>query len=165
MNNKIYLPNCGIYNDLLIGFFKKTTNMEVINIKRTNDILTLGNRYSPINMPIDFKYKLGQLIVAINNGCTYLLDLETGYLKKYYYLLQIEILEHLGYTFNIIKLTNNRYLTVKKIYDFIKITNPKINIIKFICYYLKLLIEIYIIKKQSKQKNNKHFKNIKKQTN
>jgi hypothetical protein len=143
------LPNCGIYNELLLLFFKKITDAEVINVQKSEESIKLGYKYSPIDIDKTFKNKLGILIVALNNDCNYLIDMETNTVRRYYYLLENEILERLGYTFKIVKLTKNNHLSPKRIYEFARIINPELTFLKFIRNYLKLKLGILIIKLQN----------------
>ena len=104
--------------------------------KITSKTIELGSKYSPDFVCTPFKYTLGTMIEALDNGANVLIQAGGGCRYGYYYELQDKILKDLGYNFKLINLVSCGKADVKKIYhDFKKLDN-KFNVFKALYYLL-----------------------------
>ena len=136
MNNKISFPHIENYYIPIKYIIEKITKCEVIIPSLNNkETIEIGEKYSPSNICMPFKYNLGNYINALNKGATILIQAGGGCIYGYYAELQAQILEDLGYNFRFVNLIKNNHVSIKNLYLFAKSLNEKLNIIKFI-YYL-----------------------------
>lgn len=122
--------------------FSKISNMEVISApKITTKTIELGNKYSPDFVCMPFKYTLGSMIEALEEGATILIQPGGGCRYGYYSELQATILEDLGYDFKLYNLVSGGKGNVKRVYKMLKEINPKLNILKSL-YYLFIALNM-----------------------
>lgn len=104
--------------------------------KITNKTIELGSKYSPDFVCTPFKYTLGTLIEALDEGANVLIQAGGGCRYGYYHELQERILKDLGYNFKLINLVSCGKADVKKIYRSLKKLDNKFNVIKGLYYLL-----------------------------
>ena len=118
-----YLLNHIIDADIIIPPFITTKTIE------------LGSKYSPDFVCTPFKYTLGTMIEALDQGAFILIQFGGGCRYGYYSELQEQILKDLKYKFELINLVTNGKIDVKRIYKSFKKIDKKFNILKGF-YYL-----------------------------
>ncbi len=96
----------------------------------TSKTIELGSKYSPDFVCTPFKYTLGSMIEALDNGANILLQFGGGCRYGYYSELQEKILKDLGYKFELYNLINAGKADVKRIYKIIKKIDKKFNVFK-----------------------------------
>ena len=92
----------------------------------------LGEKYSPSDVCIPFKYNLGNFIEALDNGATILFQAGGGCRYRYYAEVQEQILRDLGYDFTFIKIVSKDKLHILELYKKFKSLNKKLSFLKFI---------------------------------
>ena len=107
----------------------------------TAKTIELGSKYSPDFVCTPFKYTLGTMIEALDNGANILIQFGGGCRYGYYSELQERILKDLGYKFELLNLITNGKANVKRIYKMIKRIDKKFNIFKGL-YYLFITIKM-----------------------
>lgn len=107
----------------------------------TAKTIELGSKYSPDFVCTPFKYTLGTMIEALDNGANILIQFGGGCRYGYYSELQEQILKDLGYKFELLNLITNGKANVKRIYKMIKRIDKKFNIFKGL-YYLFITIKM-----------------------
>lgn len=107
----------------------------------TSKTIELGSKYSPDFVCTPFKYTLGSMIEALDNGANILLQFGGGCRYGYYSELQEKILKDLGYKFELYNLINAGKADVKRIYKIIKKIDKKFNVFKGL-YYLFIAINM-----------------------
>lgn len=152
-NKIITFPHMGNYYIPIKYFIKKLTNKKVlVPPKITKKTIELGSKYSPDYVCAPFKYNLGNYIEALEEGANILLQAGGGCRYGYYAELQEQILKDLKYQFEFVNFINNNHVSIKKIYEFSKKNNPKINKLKFIYYGINTITMIITMDKLEKYK-------------
>ena len=159
MNKTISFPHLGSYYIPIKYIIEKITKCKVIlsDINNSN-IVKLGSMYSPNDICMPFKYNLGNYINALRKGANILVQAGGGCRYGYYAELQEQILHDLGYEFEFINLIKNNHISLKKLYQFAKKLNPKINLVFFSYYLLQGFIMIWNIDKLEKYKRENYYK-------
>lgn len=142
---KVSYPLIGDYEVAIKYLLKKVLGDEHVACppKITNKTKELGGKNSPDFVCTPFKYTLGTMIEALDNGANVLLQFGGGCRYGYYHELQRKILEDLGYDFKLINLVSGgNMININKL-----LKEYKINRIKFLYY---LLVSIKIIKYMDK---------------
>jgi len=146
--NKISFPHIGNYYIAFNYLIKKITKQEVLIPKKiTKNTIEIGSKYSPDFVCAPFKYNIGNYIESLEAGATILLQAGGGCRYGYYGELQEKILKDLGYKFEFVNFMENNRISIKKLYNFAKKLNKKINIFSYIYYLLNTIIIILIIDK------------------
>lgn len=164
MDNKISFPHIENYYIPIKYIIEKITKCEVIIPSLNNkETIEIGEKYSPSNICMPFKYNLGNYINALNKGATILIQAGGGCIYGYYAELQSQILEDLGYNFRFVNLIKNNHVSIKNLYLFAKSVNEKLNIIVFIYYLIQGILMIIFIDKIDNYKriNQANIENIK----
>ena len=107
----------GLYTELLQDFFKEL-DIETFTLPINQETIKLGVRHSADMICYPFKVTLGYFIQALEQGVTNLLMFDTqGPCRfKHYHYIQKQILENLGYKFNMHVITkNNAFFILKKL--------------------------------------------------
>ena len=107
----------------------------------TAKTIELGSKYSPDFVCTPFKYTLGTMIEALDEGANILIQFGGGCRYGYYSELQEQILKDLGYKFELLNLITNGKANIKRIYKMIKRIDKKFNIFKGL-YYLFITIKM-----------------------
>ena len=148
MKEIISFPHMGNYYIPVKYLLKKLTNLEVIESpKITKKTLELGEKYSPNNVCIPFKYNLGNFIETLDNGATILFQSGGGCRYRYYAEVQEKILRDLGYDFKFIKLVSHDKIRIKESYNIFKDLNPNLSFYKFIHTFIITIFYIYYMDK------------------
>ncbi len=127
MQKIISFPHLGDYYIPFKIFLQRTTFLEVKQAPPiTNKTLEIGNKYSPLNICIPFKYNLGNFIESLENGCNILLTAGGGCRYRYYAEVTEVILKDLGYDFTFFNFMNKGKVDLKKNYIFLKKLNQKL---------------------------------------
>lgn len=108
----------------------------MVSPKITNKTIELGSKYSPDFVCTPFKYTLGTMIEALDEGANVLIQAGGGCRYGYYYELQEKILKDLGYNFKLINLVSCGKSDIKRIYKSFKQIDEKFNVIKALYYLL-----------------------------
>ena len=133
---KISFPHMGNYYIVANYLFNHIINAEIMTApKITSKTIELGTKYSPDFVCTPFKYTLGTMIEALDNGANILFQAGGGCKYGYYAELQEQILEDLGYEFTYINLVSQGRTNLKKICKYLKGIDKKFNPIKG-SYYL-----------------------------
>ena len=173
MKQIISFPHLGNYYIPIKYLLTKLTNLEVVQSPPiTKKTLELGNKYSPNDVCIPFKYNLGNFIESLENGATILIQAGGGCRYRYYAEVQETILKDLGYNFKFINLQAKGKLNILRIYKIFKQLNPNLSFFKFIHIFIITLFFIYymdkldvIIRKRIGFETTKNsFKDLKKKT-
>lgn len=136
MNKVLAFPIMGNYDIPAHFLFNKITNCKILSIpKITSKTIELGTKNSPDFVCTPFKYTLGTLIECLDMGANTLIQMGGGCRYGYYYELQIQILNDLGYNFKYYNLISMGYADIKKIYKILKDINPNLKIFKSIYYF------------------------------
>jgi len=145
---KLSFPHLGDYYIPVKYLFNKLTTLIIEPAPPiTKKTIDIGFKYSPEFVCIPFKYNLGNLIEALDNGCEILIQAGGGCRYGYYKEVQEEILRSLGYNFEFYSLKEGNTFKIKKLYSMFKKLNPKINPPLFTHYILLTLLMIYYIDK------------------
>ena len=151
MDKIISFPHIGNYYIPINYLITKITKCKVlIPPPITKKTLELGSSNSPNSICVPFKYNLGNYIEALNKGANILLQAGGGCRYGYYAELQEQILKDLGYQFEFINFIEKNHVSVKKIYQFAKKINHKLNLLKFTYYLLNTAIIIISMDKLGK---------------
>ncbi len=95
----------GSYDVAVYYFLSHVLKNEIIRPREiTSATLELGSKYSPDFVCTPFKYTLGTMIEALEDGADTLIQLGGGCRYGYYHELQAKILEDLGYHCQVINL-------------------------------------------------------------
>ena len=133
---KISFPHMGNYYIVANYLFNHIIDAEIMTApKITSKTIELGTKYSPDFVCTPFKYTLGTMIEALDNGANILFQAGGGCKYGYYAELQEQILKDLGYEFNYINLISQGRTDLKKICKYLKEIDKKFNTIK-VFYYL-----------------------------
>ena len=151
MNKIITFPHMGNYYIPISYFIEKITNCKVlIPPPITKKTLDIGSANSPDYVCVPFKYNLGNYIEALESGANILLQAGGGCRYGYYAELQEQILKDLNYNFEFINFIEENHVSIKKIYQFAKSMNPKLNIIKYAYYGINTILMIITMDKLGK---------------
>ncbi len=171
MKKVISFPHLGNYFIPIKYFLTKLTNLEVMEAPPiTKKTIELGNKYSPNDVCIPFKYNLGNFIESLELGANILVQAGGGCRYRYYAEVQETILKDLGYEFEFIKLIPNDHLNFREVYHIFKKLNPHLSFFKFFhvivitlffIYYMDK-IDIIIRKRIGFEKNKNSFLSLKK---
>lgn len=116
-------------------FLTKCFDVTVLSPKAiTSKTIELGCKYSPDFVCMPFKYTIGTLITALNNGANILFQAGGGCRYGYYGELQEQILRDLGYDFIFINLNSGGNYNLSKLYKLFKTIDNKFNWKTFIKY-------------------------------
>lgn len=133
MKDIISFPHMGKYSYPITYLLKKLTNMKIMPAppitKKTKE---LGEKYSPSDVCIPFKYNLGNFIESLDNGATILFQAGGGCRYRYYGEDQEQILKDMGYKFKFIKLVSKDKIHVLEVFKIFKNLNKNLSFIKFI---------------------------------
>ncbi len=148
MKKVISFPHLGNYYIPVKYLLTKLTNLEVNESPPiTKKTLSLGEKYSPNNVCIPFKYNLGNFIESLDNGANILIQAGGGCRYRYYAEVQEEILRDLGYDFKFIKLVSRDKIRIKEAYKIFKNINSKLSFYKFIHTFIITVFFIYYMDK------------------
>ncbi len=133
MKDIISFPHMGKYSYPITYLLKKLTNMKIMPAppitKKTKE---LGEKYSPSDVCIPFKYNLGNFIESLDNGATILFQAGGGCRYRYYGEDQEQILKDMGYKFKFIKLVSKDKIHVLEVFKIFKNLNKNLSFMKFI---------------------------------
>ncbi len=133
MKDVISFPKIGDYDIVFSYFLKKVTNIDVIpSPKITKKTIELGEKNSPSEVCLPFKYTLGNLIESLDNGATILFQAGGGCRYRYYAEVQEKILRDLGYKFKFVKLVSKGKYDIIGTYNIFKELNTKLTFKNFI---------------------------------
>ena len=171
MDKVITFPHMGNYYIPISYLLSNITRCKIlIPPPITKKTLELGSIHSPDYVCVPFKYNLGNFIEALNNGANVVLQAGGGCRYGYYAELQEKILKDLGYDFEFVNFIEQNHVSVKKIYNYAKSINPKLNILKYFYYGINTIIMIitmdkldkYIRENMAFEEEKNTFKEIKK---
>jgi len=153
MNKIISFPHLSTYYIPIKYIISKITKCEIyIPPLNNQETIVLGSKYSPQDICMPFKYNLGNYIDALNHGANILIQAGGGCRYGYFAELQERILEELGYNFTFVNLIKNNHVSIKKMYEFAKEINPKLNIFRYFYYLIQGFIIIIFMDKLNKYK-------------
>ena len=148
MKQIISFPHLGNYYHPIKYLLEHTTNDEVIEAPPiTKKTIELGEKYSPSDVCIPFKYNLGNFIEALDNGADILFQAGGGCRYRYYGEVQEQILRDLGYDFKFIKIVSKDRIHIKELYHIFKDLNKSLTFHKFIHTALITFFYIYYMDK------------------
>lgn len=129
----ISFPHLGDYYHPIKYLLENLTNLKVIpSPPITKKTIELGEKNSPSNACVPFKYNLGNFIESLDNGANILIQAGGGCRYRYYAEVQEKILRDLGYDFEFIKLISKDKMHVLEVYHIFKKLNKNLSFIKFI---------------------------------
>ena len=163
MKKVISFPHLGKYFHPIENLLKRLTDLEVMPsppiTKKTKE---LGEKYSPSDVCIPFKYNLGNFIESLDNGANVLFQAGGGCRYRYYAEVQEQILKDLGYDFTFIKIISKDRLHIMELYKRFKELNKNLSFIKFIhTFILTFFYILYMDKIDSIIRKNIGFANNK----
>lgn len=133
---KIGFPHVGNYCVPARFLFSKILDCEIIDVPPiTSKTIDLGVKYSPDFVCTPFKYTLGTLLEAIEEGANVLVQMGGGCRYGYYHELQRNIISELGYDVKYINLVTAGRTDIKKIVNELKELDSKFSRVKGL-YYL-----------------------------
>lgn len=148
MDRVISFPHLGNYYVVFDYFIRMVTKCKVIvppaTTKRT---INLGDKYSPFDVCVPFKYNLGNYIEALEMGANTLVQGGGGCRYGYYGELEEEILRGLGYDFEFYNLVSDNHISLRKCYSFCKKMNKRVNVFSILYYLINSLVMIICIDK------------------
>ncbi len=151
MNKTISFPHLGNYYIPISYFISHITRCRVlIPPPITKKTLELGSMYSPDYVCVPFKYNLGNYIESLENGANILLQAGGGCRYGYYAELQEKILQDLNYKFEFVNFIEKNHVSIKKIYQFAKKLNRKLNIFSYAYYGINTILMIITMDKLGK---------------
>ena len=134
---KVAFPHIGNYYIPVKYLLSHIVNQEImISPKITAKTIELGSKYSPEFVCTPFKYTLGTMIEALDEGANVLIQAGGGCRYGYYSELQEKILKDLGYNFKLINLVSCGKMNLKRIYKSFKEVDKNFNVIKALYYLL-----------------------------
>lgn len=129
----ISFPHLGDYYYPIKYLLEKLTNLKVIpSPPITKKTIELGEKNSPSNACVPFKYNLGNFIESLEAGANILVQAGGGCRYRYYAEVQEKILRDLGYDFEFIKIISKDKIHVLEVYHIFKKLNEKLTFFKFI---------------------------------
>jgi predicted nucleotide-binding protein (sugar kinase/HSP70/actin superfamily) len=109
----------------------------------TKRTLELGSLHSPDFACVPFKYTLGNLIEALDNGANMLFQSQSGYCRaRFYGETQEQILKDLGYNFKFHMFDGTRK-DPKWFFDTFKKINPKLTVAKSLIAFALFVRTVY----------------------
>lgn len=148
MRQIISFPHLGKYYHPIKYLLENLTNEEVIEAPPiTKKTLDLGEKYSPNDVCIPFKYNLGNFIEALENGADILFQAGGGCRYRYYAEVQEQILRDLGYDFKFIKIVSQDKIHIFELYKIFKDLNKRLTFFKFIHTFIVTFFYIYYMDK------------------
>ena len=148
MKQIISFPHLGNYYHPIKYLLEHLTNDEVIpSPPITKKTIELGEKYSPTDVCIPFKYNLGNFIESLENGADILFQAGGGCRYRYYAEVQEQILRDLGYDFKFIKIVSKDKIHIKELYHIFKELNNNLSFFKFIHIGLITFFYIYYMDK------------------
>ena len=141
MKKVISFPHLGQYHYPVEYLLTRLTNIEIKKAPPiTKKTIELGEKYSPSDVCIPFKYNLGNFIESLDNGANILFQAGGGCRYRYYAEVQEQILKDLGYDFEFIKIVSKDRIHIMELYKVFKKLNNNLNFFKFI----HVLIDTFI---------------------
>ena len=129
----ISFPHLGDYYYPIKYLLEKLTNLNVVpSPPITKKTIELGEKNSPTNACVPFKYNLGNFIESLDNGADILIQAGGGCRYRYYAEVQEKILRDLGYDFEFIKLITKDKLHIMEVYNIFKDLNKNLKFHTFI---------------------------------
>lgn len=151
MKKVISFPHLGDYSIPIRFFITKLTDIEVkCAPKITKKTIELGEKYSPNDVCVPFKYNLGNFIESLEDGANILFQAGGGCRYRYYAEIQEKILRDLNYDFEFIKLTTKDRIYLKEVYKIFKKLNEKLKYRTFLYYGGLTILMIYYMDKIDK---------------
>lgn len=148
MKKIISFPHLGNYFIPVKYLLNKLTNIEVKEAPPiTKKTLELGNKHSPNDVCIPFKYNLGNFIESLDEGANILVQAGGGCRYRYYAEVQEKILRDLGYKFDFIKLISKDRMHIKEVYKIFKNLNKNLTFFKFIYTFIITFFFIFYMDK------------------
>lgn len=138
----IAFPHLANYHVPIKYLLKHLTDCEVMDVPSiTKKTIELGIKFSPEFVCMPFKYNLGNFIEALEEGANILMQAGGGCRYGYYAEVQRQILQDLGYKFELYSLTETDKVAIISVYKTLRHLNPKLNIFKYL-YYLGLTFKM-----------------------
>jgi len=148
MKKVISFPHLGDYYVPIKFFISHLTEIEVrCSPTITKKTIELGDKYSPSDVCVPFKYNLGNFIEALDGGANILFQAGGGCRYRYYAELQEKILRDMGYDFTFIKLTTKEKIYLKDAYKIFKGLNRNLKYRSFIYYGILTILMIFYMDK------------------
>ena len=139
---KIGFPQVGNYSVPARFLFSNILDCDVIEAPNiSNKTIDLGVKYSPSFVCTPFKYTLGTILEVIEKGANVVVQLGGGCRYGYYYGLQKEIINDIGYDVKFINLVTAGHADIFKIYRELKCIDSKFSRLKGL-YYLFITIKM-----------------------
>ena len=141
----ISFPHLGDYYYPIKYLLEKLTNLNVVpSPPITKKTIELGEKNSPTNVCVPFKYNLGNFIESLDNGADILIQAGGGCRYRYYAEVQEKILRDLGYNFEFIKLITKDKLHIMEVYNIFKDLNKNLKFHTFIHSFIITFFILYI---------------------
>ena len=132
---KVSFPLMGDYNVPAYFLLKNVLNVDIVlPPKITSKTISIGSKYSPEFVCTPFKYTLGTMIEAIENGADTLIQFGGGCRYGYYAELQGQIIKDLGYDVRVFNFIVEGKVDFKRIYRILKDINPKLKLCRLLYY-------------------------------
>ncbi len=126
---KISVTQWGNYSIAFAYLFKYGVEIEYITPPPiTKKTLEIGSKHSPDYVCSPFKFTIGSLIEALENGADTLCQVGGECRLGYYGELQEQIIKDLGYEFDFLNLSSLDFSKTLDVYKHLKRFNPNINI-------------------------------------
>ncbi|MDD3392267.1 MAG: 2-hydroxyacyl-CoA dehydratase [Bacilli bacterium] len=133
---KVAFPHMGNYFIPVNYLLKHILKTEVIpSPPISSKTIELGNKYSPDFVCTPFKFTLGTILEAIENGADTIIQAGGGCRYGYYHELQEQIISDLGHNILFINLVSQGKTDLKKLYHDMKQIDSDFNFLKGL-YYL-----------------------------
>lgn len=129
----------------------KTTNSNIVDYyKSTNKAKILSCNNAPKNICITEKKNLERMINLLDMDVNTIIHTNSCIYSKFYEIYE-EILKDLGYKFQIIHISQIKLSNIYNVYKELKKINPRLNIFRYLYYFLKTK---YLMNKISKMRKN-----------
>ena len=139
MKNKKYVvsfPRLGNYVYPIYNMIERLVDKEIVEVmmpkEMSKNTIDIGSNASPDFVCLPFKYNMGNYIESLENGANFLIQAGGGCRYGYYAEVQEQILRDMGYNFTFISLLEIDGLNINKLYEKIKVLNPKLTFVKFV---------------------------------
>ena len=130
---KVVFPRMAHYNAAFKYFVEQGLGATyIMQPEMTRRTLELGTRYSPDYVYAPFKHTLGSLIEGLECGANVILAPGGPCRLSYYGELEKQILQDLGYEFEMIDIAEMRYAKVKDYPKLMRKLNPKLSMPKML---------------------------------